>query len=123
MSLPQVAENAMICRRHGYDGVPAAAAISSAHDLFRKPGPTFRGSCFKRALIDLADARARQRVEEGDVLWPFILDEILLAVIEQLFGGETGARFADNEYLHGFAAEGVRRAHRGGLSGVTSISG
>jgi hypothetical protein len=27
-SLPQVAENATICRRHGYDRVPAAAALS-----------------------------------------------------------------------------------------------
>jgi hypothetical protein len=27
-SLPQVAENATICRRHGYDGLAAAAAWS-----------------------------------------------------------------------------------------------
>ena len=39
-SLPQVAENATICRRHGYDGVPAAAAWSICLRMIfsEKPG-------------------------------------------------------------------------------------
>jgi hypothetical protein len=39
-SLPQVAENATICSRHGYDGVPAGEAFV-AHDLSENRIPLF----------------------------------------------------------------------------------
>ena len=46
-SLPQVAENATICRRHGYDGVPAAAALRARLSILPTP---VRGSASRKAM-------------------------------------------------------------------------
>src|SRR6516225_1241513 len=46
-SLPQVAENATICGRHGYDGVPSAVALSARLSILPTP---VRGSASRKAM-------------------------------------------------------------------------
>ena len=81
------------------------------------PISRWRGACLRlqRALVDLADAGARQRFDEGDVFGPFVFDEVLLEIIEQLVGAKSHAGLEHDEGLHRLAREGVRHADGGGF--------